>query len=61
MTSATDTTTDRADAALEWLAGALRWERTLRDLGERAEQAGHPVSLEAADLPAFEAPTRKAA
>ena len=61
MTSTTDTTTDRADAALAWLAGALRWERTLRELGDRAEQTGHPVTLEAADRPVVEAPARQAA
>jgi hypothetical protein len=50
MTTDADTTA-RAEAALTWLAGSLRWERTLRDLGARAEEAGHPVTLEAADLP----------
>jgi hypothetical protein len=61
MTSADTDTTARAEAALTWLAGTLRWERTLRDLGERAEAAGQPVTLEAADLPAVDAPVRKAA
>lgn len=61
MTSTASPTTDRADTALVWLAGALRWERTLRDLGERAEQSGHPVTLGAADGLHRDRPASKAA
>jgi hypothetical protein len=42
--SGSEGTTDGAQA-LAWLAGRLRWERTLRDLAERATAAGGPVRL----------------